>query len=121
VLDSTQSTFIAHSTETPEALSFMTILGVISTCLAKQFVISPKSDWYEPINIYTLIALPPANNKSLILSTCTKPLKVWEAEKIANEGFALKRARSEYKTQEKIIEVLRVKAAKFDNAVEQAK
>jgi replicative DNA helicase len=55
---------LAQATETPEALSVMTVLGVLSTCLAKRFCVSPKEGWQEPVNIYTLIALPPANHKS---------------------------------------------------------
>lgn len=74
------ATELANTTETAEALSVMTILGVISTAIAKRFVVSPKEGWLEPVNIYTLVALPPANHKSLVLQRCTKPLGEWEKE-----------------------------------------
>lgn len=110
---------LAHATETPESLSIMTILGVISTVVAKRYVVSPKEGWAEPVNIYTLIALPPANNKSLVLNYCTKPLLEWERQQSLQKEMDIKRQRSELKTQEKIIEVLRAKAAKEQNSIEQ--
>lgn len=110
---------LAHTTETPEALSVMTILGVISTAIAKRFVVSPKDGWLEPVNIYTLIALPPANHKSLVLQRCTKPLVEWEKEQSLRLEADIKRQHSERKTQEKIIEGLRIKAAKAKDPLEQ--
>lgn len=110
---------LAHATETPEALGVLTLLGVVSTTVAKRFVISPKEGWHEPINIYTIIALPPANHKSLVLNYCTKPLIEWEKEQTAKLEYEIKRKKSERKTQEKIIETLRLKAAKAQDVIEQ--
>ncbi len=113
------ATELANTTETPEALSVMTILGVLSTAIAKRFVVSPKEGWLEPVNIYTLIALPPANHKSFVLQRCTKPLVEWEKEQSLKTDANIKRQRSERKTQEKIIEGLRIKAAKAKDPLEQ--
>ncbi len=110
---------LACTTETPEALSVMAILGVLSACLSKRFIISPIIGWHEPINLYTLIALPPANHKSLVLAQCTKPLIDWEnTQRLLLEG-EIKRLSSERKTQEKIIEGLRLKASKTYDLTEQ--
>jgi hypothetical protein len=113
------ATALAHSTETPEALSVMTALGVVSTAIAKRFIVSPKEGWCEPVNIYTLIALPPANNKSFVLNCFTRPLINWEKEQAIRLEYDIKRQRSELKTQEKIIEALRIKAAKAQDQMEQ--
>jgi putative DNA primase/helicase len=110
---------LALASETPEALSVMVVLGVISACVAKRFVVSPKAGWQEPVNIYTLIVLPPANNKSWVLKHCTQPLIDWElaqAEQFANE---IKRQRSERKNQERVIEALRTQMAKEKDSVTQ--
>ncbi|VVC76772.1 hypothetical protein AQUSIP_20980 [Aquicella siphonis] len=109
---------LAHATETPEALSVMTILGVISAAITKKFVVSPKEGWEESVNIYTIIALPPANNKSQVLNSCIKPLVEWEKEQVLLMESTIKRLQSERKTQEKIIEVLRVKAGKSKSQLE---
>lgn len=112
---------LSESMETPEALAVMTILGVISTLAAKHFFVSPKEGWHEPVNIYTLVALPPANHKSIILKYCTQPLIEWEKEQVLMQGQKIKQQISEHKTQEKIIESLRFKAAKLDDISEQQK
>src|SRR3990167_5022942 len=51
---------LANETETAESLSVMAILGVLSSVLAKRFVVCPHERWAESVNIYTMIALPPA-------------------------------------------------------------
>lgn len=112
---------LANSTETPEALSVMAVLGVISTTIAKRFFVSPKENWHEPLNIYTLISLPPANNKSLVLNSCTRPLIEWEKEQTLRLEYEIKSKRSERKTLEKIIEALRIQAAKANNTSDQQK
>src|ERR1700739_652978 len=71
---------LAQATETPEALSVMTVLGILSAISMQRVFISPQEHWLEPINIYTLIALPPANHKSLVLKRCLQPLVDWEKE-----------------------------------------
>ncbi len=109
---------LAQATETPEALSVMTILGVLSAISMQRVFISPQEHWLEPINIYTLIALPPANHKSLVLKRCLQPLLDWEKEQAQQLGAEIKRLRSERKSQEKRIEMLRTKAAKAKSQLE---
>jgi hypothetical protein len=94
---------LSNSTETPTALAVMAIFGVISTCITKCYVVSPKDDWKESLNIYTLVALPPANNKSLILSRCTAPLIEWQKQEAERLQPEINRLISSQKTIEAII------------------
>jgi Protein of unknown function (DUF3987) len=110
---------LTQASETPAALSVMTILGVLSTALAGQVAVSPKTGWVEPINIYTLIALPPANHKSLVVRACTQPLRCWEKEQKRQRENELKRQRAARKTEERILDALRNKAAKIEDKAEQ--
>jgi hypothetical protein len=112
---------LSEAIETPEALSVMAVLGVISTVAAKRFKVSPKAGWEEPLNIYTLIALPPANHKSIVLKYCTQPLIEWEKTQAKLHAQKIKQQLSEQKTQERIIEALRLKAAKIEDKLEQRK
>lgn len=109
---------LAEATETPEALSVMTILGVLSSIFAKRFVVSPKEGWREHLNLYALVALPPANNKSLVLNKCIAPLIDWEKSEEKRLLPELMRAKSERKNQEKRIEALRGQAAKLKNDID---
>ncbi len=109
------ATALANATETPEALAVMIILGVIAIAATKRFKVSPKEGWLEPVNIYTLIALPPANHKSLVLKNCMQPLIEWEQEQATLYADEIKRQNSERKTQEQLIDSLRKKISKEKN------
>ena len=110
---------LSTATETPEALSVMTVLGAVSTAAAKRFVVSPKPGWHEPVNLYVLVALPPANNKTQTLNGATEPLVQWEyARKIELEP-EIKRQQSERKSKEKIIEAKRGRLAKEEDIEQQ--
>lgn len=93
----------------------MCVLGVVSAAAAKWFRVNPKPGWIKPLNIYTFIGLPPANNKTQVLNNCTQPLVAWEFEQKEILEPEIKRQYSERKTQEKIIESLRLRAAKEKN------
>lgn len=110
---------LSVATETAESIAVMMILGVISTAVAKRISISPKVGWYEPINIYTLISLPPANHKSWLLKACTHPLIEWEREQTLLQGPEIKRQYAEYKNKEKLLEYLRMKMVKEQDVEKQ--
>jgi hypothetical protein len=112
---------LSHATETPEALSVMTVLGVLSACAAKRFTVSPKMGWEEPVNLYILIALPPGNNKTRVLNSCTQPLVAWEKEQATLLDRKIKEQRAERKNQEKAIELSRIHAAKERDAEKRKK
>jgi hypothetical protein len=112
---------LAESVEVPEALCVMTVLGIISSVTSKFCKVSPFEGWEEPVNIYTLIALPPANHKSIVLARCKEPLVEWEQEQEKIFRSKIKQHLSERKTQEKIIEGLRTKAAKIEDLSDQQK
>lgn len=106
---------LANAAEIPEALSVMTILGAISAAAAKLFEVSPNAGWGEPVNIYTMIVLPPANNKSLVIRSAMQPIDSWEFGKRQALAAAIRDAQSERKNQESQILSLRAKAAKETN------
>jgi len=94
-------------------------IGVLSACCAKRFVVSPKEGWNEPVNIYAIVALPPASNKSLVLRECLKPLVVWESlqrEQVKGERI---RQQSLRKSQEEVIQAKRKKLANLKGQSQQ--
>ena len=112
---------LATATETPEAMAVFTVLGTLSAALAKRYVVSPLQGWAEPLNIYTLVALPPANNKSLVLNQCTKPLREWEIAQAISMEPEITKQRSERRNQEELIKSLRTKAVKAKDLTERAR
>jgi len=89
---------VAKMTQTPEGMAVMLGLSTVATCLQKKFIVSPTNDggYYEPVNIWTVTAMPPASRKTAVISAMTDPLKLWEreqTEKIAEEIIETKRKR----------------------------
>lgn len=108
---------LAKAAEVSETLIVMTVLGIISACCGKRFVVSPLNGWMEPCNLYILATLPPANNKSLVLSSCTAPIDRWEAEQQQVMEPLIREARSLRRNQESLIASLRAKAAREQDTV----
>jgi hypothetical protein len=69
---------LAEATETPPEMVIMNLLGVISASVSPYYFVCPAKGWDEPINIYAITGLPPANLKSIIVKECNAPLTKWE-------------------------------------------
>lgn len=87
----------------PVAMPVMASLGIISAALAKKFVVSPKPDWQEPVNIYTLTAMLPASNKSQTLKYLKAPIDEWEELEKNRIGPAREKVLAEIKILEQEI------------------
>jgi hypothetical protein len=110
---------LAHAAEVSVSLTTLAVMGVLSAALAKRFVVSPWEGWSEPIVLYILAALPPANLKSLVTREATRPLDTWECAARQSMGPDIAKARSQRKNQESQIQSLRAKAAKNSNKIQQ--
>lgn len=105
---------IADVLSIPTAMPVMAAIGIIAAALCTKFVVSPKPDWCEPVNIYSITAMPPASNKSQTLSYLKKPVDEWE--KFECNRIAPKR-------QEAITElkILQQQLAKYYNIIKAKK
>ncbi|MFI5943667.1 YfjI family protein [Streptomyces uncialis] len=72
-------TAVAEETQTPADLAGSLALAVLATAAGGRSVVHVRGAWREPTNLYTVVALPPANRKSAVFSLLTNPL--YEAEK----------------------------------------
>jgi hypothetical protein len=70
----------SRATQTPVDLAAMLALAVLSSALAGPIVLNPWGDWIEPLNLFTLVVLPPGHRKSAIFNAVTAPLHQFEAE-----------------------------------------
>ena len=105
---------LSRSTETPIELSAMLVLSVVATAAQKKYQVQIKSDYFEPVNLWTMPILPPASRKSRVYSEATLPLKEWEHEQIALMEASIQSANSRRKTMEARLKELRIKASKAD-------
>jgi len=105
------SAALSGAMEVPTAMTVAGILGAVSAAASHRFYVSPKQGWSESINIYIAAAIEPGNLKSPTQKKITKPIIDWEMEQVAAVGPEIKRAISERKTKEKIIDKLRSQVA----------
>jgi len=107
---------LAEAAEVPESMTVMTTLGAISAAVTKKFVATPKPGWFEPLNIYAMISLPPANNKSFVLREATAPIDRWEFERQVAMQAEVRTAQSTRRNEESTIASLRQRAARSKSA-----
>ena len=88
---------VSIETETPFELSAGLILSVLGTACQGKFMVKIKPGYQEPINIWTVTALDPANRKSSVLIKITKPLTQWENNKHLELGPIIKDAASKFR------------------------
>jgi hypothetical protein len=76
----------AEATQTPLDLAAMLVLSACAAAVARKFVVQVKDGYREPLNIFTVTALPPGSRKSSVFSDVTAPLT--EFEKTETERLA---------------------------------
>lgn len=107
---------LAAATETPPELPAMMILAVLATAAHGKYRVRVKQNYFEPVNLWTSCALPPATRKTAVYQAAIKPVAEWERELQARAEPEIARAESERKTIQARIDALRAKAAKEKDA-----
>lgn len=70
---------LAETTQTPEDMAGVLSLSACSTAVAKVATVD-CGNWYEPLNIYCVVTMPPASRKSAVVSAIIKPIELYERE-----------------------------------------
>jgi hypothetical protein len=103
---------IAVDTETPPELAAGMILVACATAAARRLRVMVKPGYFEPCNLWAVVALPPGNRKSAVQSAATAPLVAWERDQATIMEPEIKRIISKRKTMEARAKEKRSKAAK---------
>lgn len=103
---------IAADTETPPELAAGMILVACAAAAARRLRVMVKPGYFEPCNLWAVVALPPGNRKSAVQAAATAPLVAWERDQAAIVEPEIKRVTSERKTLEVRAKEKRNKAAK---------
>ena len=98
---------VANATETPPELSVTMAMAVIATACHGKIKIRVKDGWSEPLCLFVMSALEPANRKSAVLSKMTKPISDYEKESAAALSSQIEIAKSKRKLQEARLKHLR--------------
>ncbi len=85
---------LAEATQTPPDLAAMCVLGTCSACAGGRVIVEARPGWREPVNIYSLVVMPPASRKSAVIADATKPLYDVEKELAAKVAGQIVEART---------------------------
>jgi replicative DNA helicase len=79
---------VAHETQTPPDLAGTVALACLAAAAggAVRVAVRPEHGWVEPVNLYTVCAMPPASRKSPVFASMTGPIGA--AERILAEQLA---------------------------------
>lgn len=102
---------LAKSTETPLELASLTVLSGISTAAQGKYIVQVKTDYFEPVNVWTVVGLPPGCRKSAVQKAVTEPLTRWEQQKKQEMEPLIAQLVSNNKTLEMRIKEMRKMAA----------
>lgn len=102
---------LAEEKQVPAELVLSNVLAVLATAAQARYVVRVRDGFTEPLNLYTICPLDPANRKSAVVEAVTAPLRDWEAWIAEKMAPAVREAQSQRQTLEKFIEKKRSLAA----------
>jgi replicative DNA helicase len=84
---------LSEFTQTPPDLAGCVALACLAAAAGGRAVVEVRDGWREPVNLFTVVAMPPGSRKTPVFGTMIGPLLA--AEKILKETTAPGRARAE--------------------------
>jgi replicative DNA helicase len=102
----------ARATQTPPDLAAMQSLSCLGACCAKTVEVLVKEGYREPVNVFTMTALPPGNRKSQVFHDTIAPLEEREAEQAEALRNAIAEAQNRYKILEQALQKAQADAAR---------
>lgn len=109
---------VAESTQTPTDVAGLLILTILGIALTKKFEIELRSGWREPLNLWTVSAMPPGSRKSAVFRDVTSPVLLWEREERERLLPEIKRQENSRKVTEGRIQKLQQEAIKAKDMVQ---
>jgi hypothetical protein len=106
---------LAESTQTPVDAAGMLSLAVLAAACAKKIKVQISADWSQPLNLYVVVALPPASRKSAVMTAMKRPLQDFERDQIENARPEVARQAEQLEIKRKRQESLRRKIAEADS------
>jgi hypothetical protein len=70
----------ATATQTPADLAGILVLTALAAAAGGLAEVEVRPGWREPLNVFTVIALPPGNRKSAVFRDVTRPLVTFEKD-----------------------------------------
>ncbi|MBL8796320.1 MAG: DUF3987 domain-containing protein [Planctomycetia bacterium] len=91
---------VAQATQTPCDMVAMLALAAVAAALAKKVEIVVTEGYREPVNLFTVTAMPPGSRKSAVFAEVTAPLLEYEESEIQRLKPVMAKAKTEREIQE---------------------
>jgi len=75
----------------------MLALGVLAVTVAGKAAVQVKPGYEEPLNLFTVVVLPPGNRKSTVFADMVRPVQEFEAEERERLGPAIAQSKTAYR------------------------
>jgi putative DNA primase/helicase len=108
----------AHATQTPPDLPAMLSLAVCGAALAKKFRVLVRTGWSEPLNLFSVTALPPGDRKSAVFSDVITPVLEFERGEQERMAPIIAELASEHRVLENRLKATEQTAAKTGDPTE---
>jgi hypothetical protein len=109
----------AMATQTPPDMAGLLALAVCGGGLARKVRVLIRPGWAEPLNIFTVVALPPGDRKSTVFADALAPIVAHERDEQERAAPFLAECAAENELLEKRLKVAEDKAAKGKDAEQQ--
>ncbi len=77
---------LSTALQVPRDLPAVLILAVAAAAAAKCYRVAVAEGWSEPLNLFAVVAMPPASRKSPVFARVAAPLVAWESERRSAEA-----------------------------------
>lgn len=91
---------VSESSQTPLDLPGMLVLSACAAACGGSFKVKVRADSYEPLNLYSVVALPPGSRKSSVFTEVTQPIYEYESQLIHAETSRI----ADLSTQRRLLE-----------------
>jgi len=102
----------AVATATPPDLAAMIGLSCLAVALAGKVRAEIREGWAEPVNLFTITALPPGNRKSAVFTDMTAPILAYERAEAERMRDTVAEAATNYEILKRRAEAARNDAAR---------
>lgn len=107
---------VAEGLQVPVDLPACLCLAVCGAGLAKRFAVEVRTDWLEPTNIFSVVALPSGERKSATFKVCLGPVYALESQLNVEQMPIIAAAASEHRQLEATLKRIENHIAKEQNA-----
>lgn len=111
---------VSEFTQTPHDLAGSVAIACLSAAAGGRAIVEVRPGWREPVNLYTVVALPPGSRKSAVFATMTAPLLAAERQLVEQARPAIVHAELARKLAHRDAERYATTAADSKNAESRA-